>query len=108
YRLPPIRRARDFRLYSFSGTRFLDLWQNQGRAYWGHTPRGLRNTLKNRISPALFSPLPHPMYRKVLKFVDAVFPGYAPRLYGSQAEAETALRARGFDLPSDPWGRLSW
>lgn len=108
YRLPSIRRARDFRLYAFNGERYLDLWLNQGRAYWGHSPKGLRKTLKNRISPALFSPFPHPLYREILGLVSELYPGYQARFFRSQAEAQHWLEKRGFHLPSCAWGLLAW
>ena len=39
FTIPPIRRARGYRLYDHRGRRYLDLWQNGGHSLLGH--RGL-------------------------------------------------------------------
>ena len=44
-RVPIIRRAREYHLYSVTGKRYLDLWQNGGQALLGHRPGRLTTTL---------------------------------------------------------------
>jgi len=109
HRLPAIRRARDFWLYGFDDNRYLDLWQNDGRAYYGHNPKGLALDLKNRLSPSLYSPFPHPVFGKVLKLVAQVFPGTTPLIFPSFDTFLSFAREKGFpSLPPDPWSLLEW
>ena len=56
--LPPIRRAREFYLYDYRGRRYLDFWQNGGRAILGHRPNRLNTRLKNALSSGLLAELP--------------------------------------------------
>ncbi len=108
YRLPSIRRARNFHLYGYDGNRYLDLWQNQGRAFWGHNPRGLSQVLKNHISPGLYAPTPHPFFQRVTKLGIKAFPGYTPWFFPNVPSVESQLRDWGFILPADPWDSLEW
>ena len=94
--LPPIRRARDFRLYTEDGRRLVDLWQYGGAALLGHTPPGLLRTFKNTAARGLFAPLPGRLERRLLKALPGLFPGRAFRFYDSEASLFRALAA---DVP---------
>ncbi|GHV77706.1 hypothetical protein AGMMS49942_25270 [Spirochaetia bacterium] len=93
--VPPILRARDFRLYTRNGRRLVDLWQYGGAAILGHTPAGLLRALKNTAERGLFAPLPHPQEQRFIKALAVLLPGMTFRLYRS----DTALRCA---LPSTP------
>jgi hypothetical protein len=54
----PVRRARGYRLYTTSGRRILDLWQDGGRAILGHRGGSSLTVLKNTIERGPGSPLP--------------------------------------------------
>jgi hypothetical protein len=86
-RVPVIRRAREYHLYSLSGTRYLDLWQNGGRSLLGHRPAGLTTVLKNTISKGLAADLPSIYSGRVRRLLEEMFPEYKDfRLTGSAAE----------------------
>lgn len=56
--LPLIRRARDFHLYDERGRRYLDLYQNGGRAILSHRPPGLAKRIKGVVDQGLWGPFP--------------------------------------------------
>ncbi len=86
-RVPVIRRAREYHLYSLSGTRYLDLWQNGGRSLLGHRPGGLTTVLKNTISKGLAADLPSIYSGRLRRLLQEMFPEYRDfRLTGSAAE----------------------
>jgi hypothetical protein len=97
--LPPVVRARDFRLYTRDGRRLVDLWQNNGAAVLGHTPAGMLRALKNAAERGLSSPLPHQQERRFHKALSALLPGMDFRLYRGDA---ALLRALGIDAFPDP------
>jgi hypothetical protein len=98
-KLPPIGRARGYRLYALCGQRFVDLWQYGGRALLGHTPSGLLKTLKNAASRGLFVPLPHPARLRLEKALEKLFPGCSFRIYRDRAALFDALKSPGLVLP---------
>ena len=94
--VPPIRRARGYRLYAMDNRRFLDLWQWGGRAVLGHTAPRLLTTLKNLASRGLFAPLPHPSLRRLERALEGFFPGRTVRIYADEASADRALAMAGY------------
>ncbi|MDR2134684.1 MAG: hypothetical protein LBP27_06210 [Treponema sp.] len=103
--VPPVLRARDFRLYTEGGKRLLDLWQNGGAAVLGHTPPAMLRELKNSASRGLFSPLPHPLERRFVRALSRLFSGRVFRVYADETSFRTALGLCGgaFDgKPGDP------
>jgi hypothetical protein len=97
--VPPIARARDFRLYTQDGRRLVDLWQQNGAAILGHTPPGLLRAFKNSAERGLFAPLPHPQEQRFLKALAALLPGLSFRLYRSDAALREALNVAGLPDP---------
>jgi hypothetical protein len=93
--IPPVLRARDFRLYTWNG-RLVDLWQDGGRAVLGHTPPRLLRDLKNSAERGLFAGLPHPQEGRFLKALSRLFPGRNFRLYAGRASLDRALERAGF------------
>ena len=73
--LPVIRRARGFHLYDNTGRRFLDLYQNGGRAILGHRPEKLSLELKNTLSRGVYAEYPSHEENKLLKAARAVWGG---------------------------------
>jgi hypothetical protein len=94
--LPPVLRARDFRLYTQGGRRFVDLWQNNGRAILGHTPPNLLRELKNTANRGLMSPFPHPLEKRLNKALVKLFPNKIFRIYADDASLYRALESAGF------------
>ncbi|MDR0390030.1 MAG: hypothetical protein LBH73_08160 [Spirochaetaceae bacterium] len=90
--LPPIGRARGYRLYASGGRRFVDLWQYGGKALLGHTPPALLKTLKNAASRGLLTPLPHPARQRLARALEKLFPGCSFRIYPDRAALCKALK----------------
>jgi hypothetical protein len=97
---PPIRRARDFRLYTDRGRRLVDLWQLGGAAVLGHTPARVLREFKNTAERGLFAPLPHPLAGRFCKALARLFPGAAFRVYADEFSLRRALEAAGYDAAS--------
>ncbi|GHV62344.1 hypothetical protein AGMMS49587_08920 [Spirochaetia bacterium] len=96
--LPPVLRAREFRLYTEGGRRFVDLWQHGGRAVLGHTPPNLLRELKNAANRGLMSPFPHPLEKRLVKALSKLFPDKIFRIYADDASLHRALESAGFSL----------
>jgi hypothetical protein len=87
-RIPAIRRAREYHLYSVSGRRYLDLWQNGGRSLLGHKPGRLTTVLKDTLSRGLIADLPSVFSGRLMRVLQAMFPDYRDfRLSRNLAEA---------------------
>jgi hypothetical protein len=109
--IPSTKRFRDFRVYGVQGTRYLDLWQNNGRGFWGHTPRGLSQVLKNAVSPGLYSPFPHPHFSRIQKRVRQLFPGWEPWVFPQISGITDWLKILGFppvETPDQLFHGLEW
>lgn len=97
-RIPPVLRARDFRLYTKGGQRLLDLWQFGGAAVLGHTPAGVLGEIKNTAERGLFTAFPHPMENRFVKALARLFPRALFRVYRDDASLRQALVAAGHTL----------
>lgn len=97
-RLPPVRRARDYYLYDGRGKRYLDLWQEGGRAWLGHRPEGLTLHLKNAASRGVYGTMPSAEEGKLVK---------ALRALGKElgAEEHSEIRRLPFGLGDKEGGR---
>jgi hypothetical protein len=92
--VPPVLRARDFRLYTGNG-RLVDLWQNNGAAILGHTPPSLLKELKNTASRGLYAPFPHFLETRYFKALARIFPDRNFRLFSSPPQGLETLVANG-------------
>lgn len=97
---PNITRARGWRLYteqSLNGRcRFVDLWQANGAALFGHKPAGFVKTLKNAAERGLFAPLPSRDKARLDKALSRLFP--ARVFYYSLPAAHCPLPAVRYPL----------
>jgi hypothetical protein len=73
---PPIKRARAYYLYDFKGKRYLDLYQQNGRALLGHRPAGLTRVLKQVASKGLIADLPSIYPGRLQKLLSHLLPAY--------------------------------
>jgi hypothetical protein len=96
--LPPVVRARGFRLYTQDGRRLTDLWQNNGAAILGHTSGSLK-ALKNAAERGLYAPFPHSQERRFHRALAALLPGMSFRLYRGPG---TLLPFLGTEVLPDP------
>ena len=97
--LPPIRRARGFRLYTADGRRILDLWQSGGRAILGHRGGSIVTRVKQDLDRGLLFPSFDPVrYRRLVRALETLirraFPA-AVTVYPSWHDAYVAIRAAG-------------
>lgn len=85
---PKIRRARGFRVYDTGGNRYLDLFQDGGRAILGHRPDRVGIALKNTISKGLLSDYPSVYENRFSRALQGLLPGHAEfRWYRSHERA---------------------
>ncbi|MDA8409899.1 MAG: hypothetical protein M0001_05840 [Treponema sp.] len=91
-KLPPIGRARFWRLYAEDGRRFLDFWQDGGRGILGARHPKLGLGLKATIDRGLDRPLPSRLDARLAKAALALAPGMgALRMYRNEESALAAL-----------------
>jgi hypothetical protein len=97
--LPPVRRARGYRLYT-DGGRVLDFWQAGGGAFLGHSPSGLGKALKAEIDRGLLATLPGWGGEKLKAAMRALLPGWVFTPYADLSRALTAVsRIAGVPSP---------
>jgi hypothetical protein len=89
--LPPVKRARGFRLYA-GERRFVDLYQDGGRAVLGHNPPNVLREMKNAAERSLFAPYPSFYPGRFQKALALLFPGRSFIAYGSLEAVPFALR----------------
>jgi hypothetical protein len=95
-RVPVVRRAREYHLYSVSGKRYLDLWQNGGRSLLGHKPGRLTTVLKDTLSRGLIADLPSVFTGRLMRALQTMFPAY--REFRISATLIEALQLAGLYL----------
>lgn len=92
--LPPMRRARGYRLYDQAGRRYLDLFLAGGRALLGHRPSRILLELKNLIARGLMSELPSVYERRLVRALALLVPDYPTvRLFSNEERLTAALHA---------------
>ncbi|MCE5255377.1 MAG: hypothetical protein LLF89_00855 [Spirochaetaceae bacterium] len=94
-KLPPIRRARNWRLYGTNGKRYIDLYADAGRAIMGYSRgRGARET-KDLLDKGLVAAYPSTQKTRFEKALAKRFPGYA-RFWFFPGEADILLFLASF------------
>jgi hypothetical protein len=94
--LPPIRRARLWRLYAESQSagrpgRFLDFWMDDGRSILGAKGTGIGTAAKAAVDMGLTRPFPSVHKARLEKALMARYPGYsAACLYRNEERARAA------------------
>lgn len=90
--MPQIRRAREYRLYSASGKRFLDFYQDGGHAILGHRPSRTILDIKNLLSRGQIAAYPSAYFAQAKKALLTLFPTAKEfRLYKSLESAISAI-----------------
>ena len=72
--LPPVRRTREYWIYTTDDKRILDLYQDNGRAIFGHRPHRLTRTLKQRLEQGLYDSLPSKYERQLITYARPLYP----------------------------------
>ncbi len=79
--LPPIRRARGYRLYTADNRRFLDLWQAGGRAILGHRGGKVVTRIKQDLDRGLLFPsYDRTRTRRLVQALTSLLPGAFPSI----------------------------
>ncbi len=92
YSMPIIARARGYRLYDLHGKRYIDLFQNNGRAILGHRPEGLSQVMKSTASRGLMAEYPSVYDGRLEKILKLMFPEFLYfRLYANRERTLEAL-----------------
>ncbi len=105
--LPLIRRARGYRLYGMNDVRYIDFFQNGGRAILGHKPGRLVHDLKNLLEKGVIGEHPSVYTHRLQKAVGKLLPSFSGfRVYEHEAAARIALESAGLlrrgEAPGDP------
>ncbi|HAF86106.1 MAG TPA: glutamate-1-semialdehyde aminotransferase, partial [Sphaerochaeta sp.] len=99
YTMPIVVRARSFYLYDRYGLRYVDFFQNHGRAILGHRPDILQRSLKSTASRGLISEYPSVFEGRLEKLLARLFPDYVDfRLYAD----DHVVRQVAIKVSSDP------
>ncbi len=92
YIMPIIVRSRGYRLYDRKGRRYIDLYQNNGRAILGHRPPGISQAIKSTVSRGLFAEYPSIYDGRLEKILKLMFTDYPVfRLYANRERTMEAL-----------------
>ena len=98
--LPPIRRARNWRLYGSDGKRYLDMYADGGRSVLGRRTGASGTVAKASVDMGLCSPLPSFWEKRLEKAIRILWPDFTGmRLFASDAEALLALAGTSDDFP---------
>jgi len=102
--LPPIKRARECRLYDIHGRRYLDMHLLGGRALLGHRPAGVFKEMKNILSRGVLGEYPSYYLGRLKKAMSRLIPKTEEvRVFSSLERALEAVGAylQGSLSPSD-------
>ena len=92
--VPSIRRARGYFLYTADGRRFLDFYQDEGRALLGHRVQGMQRVIKSTVSRGLLAPYPSVYGGRVERMVRKLFPSAGTvRVYRNKDRLSSAVAA---------------
>ena len=95
--LPPIRRARDYYLYTCDRRRIIDLYRCGGAALLGYRPGRVAHAEKQRLSEGLSAALPSVYGARLQRALAQLLPAYPHvRLFAGLDAALQALAAAGW------------
>jgi hypothetical protein len=82
YTMPVVVRARSYYLYDRYGVRYIDFFQNHGRAILGHRPELMQRAIKSTVDRGLVSEYPSVFQGRLEKLLAQLFPDFSAfRLY---------------------------
>lgn len=92
--IPQIRRARGYRLYDARGRRYLDLYQDDGRAVLGHRASGVSAAVRAAVSRGLCADYPSVWASRLVRALKTLIPQCVDvRWYLEAARARAAAAA---------------
>lgn len=94
YNMPLVVRAREYHLYDRYGRRYVDFYQNHGRAILGHRPDGMIQAIKGTVARGLVADYPTVHLGRLVKIVEQLLSGYrVVRLYNGKRHTVEALHS---------------
>ncbi len=103
YTMPTVVRARLFYLYDRYGERYLDFFQNYGRAVLGHRPEQMQRAIKSTVSRGLISEYPSVFSGRLEKLLAKLFPSFPViRIYSDRQKAMQVASLVSTDAVFDP------
>jgi len=105
--IPPVRRARLWRLYAQDGRRLLDFWMDGGRDLLGAKGTGLGTAVKAAVDLGIARPLPSVWRQRLARQITELRPAFpVQRFYMNEERALDALAALfGLGIGSREEGR---
>jgi hypothetical protein len=90
--IPEIKRSRAYLIYDTKGRRYLDFYQDSGRAILGHRMEGISRVIKSTVARGLIASYPSIYIKRVYKELSLLFPDALEfRIYGNMERAMDAL-----------------
>ncbi|RKX80728.1 MAG: glutamate-1-semialdehyde aminotransferase [Spirochaetes bacterium] len=90
--LPVIKRTRGYLLYDIKGKRYLDFYQDGGRAILGHRMDGISGVVKSTVARGLTPAYPSIYTYRIEKQLKLLFPFVSEfRIYGNMERALAAV-----------------
>ena len=105
--IPPVKRAREFKLYTYDGRILSDLYRGNGRAFSGHKPGKTVFTLKNLAEHGVFCAYPSVYGGRLQKALRTLFPAF-PYSAVFSGESAAMQAAGGCVQLSGPAMTLIW
>ena len=91
-KIPIIKRTRGYLIYDISGKRYLDFYQDSGRAILGHRLEGMTRVIKSTAARGLIASYPSIYTARMDKQLKLLFPGAKEfRIYSNIDRAMAAL-----------------
>jgi hypothetical protein len=100
--IPVIKRARGYRLYAFTGKRYLDLYLGGGSNLLGHRAPQFVNHLKQAAERGAIADLPSIYTRRLTNQLRSLFPEHRTFLIAPSLPDLFSLAARVLDRPLSP------
>ncbi len=91
-KIPEIKRSRGYLLYDTKGKRYLDFYQDSGRAVLGHRMEGITRVIKSTVARGLTAGYPSIYMNRVQRELNRLFPYVSEfRIYRNMERALAAL-----------------
>jgi hypothetical protein len=103
YTMPVVVRARSFYLYGRNSVRYVDFFQNYGRAILGHRVEDVQRSIKSTIGRGLIAEYPSIYPGRLEKLLNTLFPGFPTvRIYCDPRKLEEVKQLVGGTCVYDP------
>jgi len=91
-KIPEIKRSRGYFLYDTKGKRYLDFYQDSGRAILGHRMDGITRVIKSTVARGLTASYPSVYMNRLQKELNRLFPSVSEfKVYRNMERALIAL-----------------